>query len=210
MKEIETKGITTLGEVPGSTEWYWGSDYTYGDLYEAEELFTMEHRIDRTRLILFRYPEGEVYEPYKTEKGQYFGSPVCYEGKIFLLLADFVKKEIRILCWNGKDTETVVAVPRSEFKDCYNLQLRTDPLTLIRQRQEDDFDILWPEKASFPIDAHESFCCRRGDELYFSQWFEDPDYREETLIRHYPNGRLLKKISGTLQELPDGQLWILH
>ena len=210
MKEIVTQGITSLEKVSGSTDWYWGTDHTYGDLYEAEELFTMGHRIDRSRLILVSYPEGRVYEPCKAEKGQYFGTPVFYEEKIFLLLADFVKKEIRILGWDGKETETVVTIPRSEMKDCYNLRLCTQPLALIRQGHENDFDILWPEKASFRIDAHESFCCRRGNRLYFSQWFEDPDYREETLIRHCPDGEVLERTADTLQEMPDGQLWILR
>ena len=39
MKIIETKGIIYLERFNASTDWYWGTDYTCGDLYEAEEVF---------------------------------------------------------------------------------------------------------------------------------------------------------------------------
>ena len=39
MKRIETQGITYIEPLDCSRgEWYWGSDYASGDLYEAEEL----------------------------------------------------------------------------------------------------------------------------------------------------------------------------
>ena len=33
------QGISYIEPLEGSAEWYWGMDYTSGDLYEAEELF---------------------------------------------------------------------------------------------------------------------------------------------------------------------------
>ena len=39
MKRIETQGITYIEPLVGCNEWYWGTDYIHGDLYEAEELF---------------------------------------------------------------------------------------------------------------------------------------------------------------------------
>ena len=56
----------------------------------------------------------------------------------------------------------------------------------------------------------ESFCSRDGDKLYFSRWFEDPDYRDETVIRRYPDGKVLEVILGSLMEMPDGQKWIVR
>ena len=38
-KKVDTQGITYLELLSGSREWYWGTDYIHGDLYEAEELF---------------------------------------------------------------------------------------------------------------------------------------------------------------------------
>ena len=72
MKQIITNGITYLDALPGSETWYWGMDYTHGDLYEAEELFHHGNPIQQNRLILVRYPEGTVYEPVRPDPGQYF------------------------------------------------------------------------------------------------------------------------------------------
>ena len=39
MKVIETNGITHLEKLNHNEEWYWGTDYIIGDLYEAEEVY---------------------------------------------------------------------------------------------------------------------------------------------------------------------------
>ena len=69
MKRIVTNGIVNLEPLPGSSEWYWGSDYASNDLYEAEELFRSGHAIDKNRLILIHRQDGTVYEPVCTKPG---------------------------------------------------------------------------------------------------------------------------------------------
>ena len=51
MKKIDTQGITYIETLEGSKDWYWGTDYTSGDLYEAEELFKQGHPINQNRLL---------------------------------------------------------------------------------------------------------------------------------------------------------------
>ncbi|MEA4903641.1 MAG: hypothetical protein VB090_02160 [Petrimonas sp.] len=70
--------------------------------------------------------------------------------------------------------------------------------------------MVWPEKTEFHIGNQESFYSRDGDKLYFSRWFEDPEYRDEVVIRHYPSGEILEVIPGSLWEMPDGQRWVLQ
>ncbi|MFR4440880.1 MAG: hypothetical protein ACLT46_14295 [Hungatella sp.] len=43
--------------------------------------------------------------------------------------------------------------------------------------------------------------------LSFNRWYENPDYREETVVRQYPTGKILEIMPGSLWELPDGQHW---
>ena len=75
MKIIETHGITYIEPLSGSCEWYWGNDYTHGDLYEAEELYRGHHPVNCNRLVFIHYPDGRVVEPIKgfyiTEKYRY-------------------------------------------------------------------------------------------------------------------------------------------
>lgn len=77
------------------------------------------------------------------------------------------------------------------------------PLCLTRQTSE-RFQLLWPERADFAIHPAESFCFREGDRLYFSRWFEDPDYREEAVVRRLPEGKIIEQLRGSLLDLPDG------
>lgn len=129
MKQIITKGITYLEPLAGSSEWYWGMDYTGGDLYEAGDLYRDKHPIQRNRGILVRYPEGTVYEPVHTEPGQYLGKPAYCNGKVALLMADFPKEEIHILTFDeaaGK-VEALAVLPLALAEDCYNLMLKTSP-----------------------------------------------------------------------------------
>jgi len=39
LKVIDTGGILNIHPLDNCPEWYWGTDYSCGDLYEAEEVF---------------------------------------------------------------------------------------------------------------------------------------------------------------------------
>ena len=64
MKRIITNGITDLEPLAGSSEWYWGTDYASGDLYEAEELFRSGHPIRKNRLVLVRCRRAQSMSRY--------------------------------------------------------------------------------------------------------------------------------------------------
>ena len=211
MKRIITNGITNLESLDGSSEWYWGADYASNDLYEAEELFRSGHAIDKNRLILIQRLEGKAYEPVCTKPGQYLGKPVYHNGQIVLLMVDFPKEEIRILVYHQAEgtTEPLAVLPLSIVEDCYNLMLEASPLMLTRSAHDNKFQILWPERRDFSIEDHEFFEFLDGNRLYTSVWYEDPDYREEVLVRDYDTGELLERIPGSLRSMPDGQNWLL-
>lgn len=144
LRQIHTGGIYNLYLLEGSSQWYWGMDCTGGDLYEAEELFTDGHQVNRTRLIFIHQPDGKVVEPIPSKKGQYFGRPLLYENKIVLLVADFPEKQLLILSYDpeAEAISTLATLPRSITEDCYNLQLKLFPLMLVRQGQENTLEIL--------------------------------------------------------------------
>lgn len=212
MKRIETQGITYIEPLDGSRgEWYWGTDYASGDLYEAEELFRDGHPVSRNKLIFVHYPEGRTVQPIAAKQGQYFGRPIFYRGKITILLADFPAGQIRILQYDGApgQVSTLVEIPLSTVEDCYNLMLKTEPLMLTRQGMDDKFQIIWPEHMTLQMGEREAFLFREGQKLYFSAWEEDPEYREEVLVRNMDTGEIIEHMPGTLISMPDGQRWIL-
>ncbi len=223
---IETGGIQYFAALEGADGWYWGMDYTSGDLYEAEELYREGHPVSRNRLIFLHFPEGTVLEPVKAKEGQYLGQPVFYEGDLCFPLVDFAGETVAVFALpaeaqaasvpgekSAADTflslRELVRLPLSSVKDCYNLRLTVSPLTLVRQGHDNDFQIVWPEKGDFAIAPTESLDSRDGDVLLFSEWFEDPDYREETVVRRIPDGGIIKRHPGSLFTAPDGVKWIL-
>ena len=107
--KIPTGGIAYLEPLTGSPDWYWGTDHTHGDLYEAEELYLDGHPVRQNRLILVRRETGAVVEPVRAKPGQYFGAPVCADGSPVLLLADFPAGEIRVLRYDGAVTPLVLS-----------------------------------------------------------------------------------------------------
>ena len=211
MKRIITNGITDLEPLTGSSEWYWGTDYASGDLYEAEELFRSGHPIRKNRLVLVRCPEGTVYEPVRTKPGQYLGRPAYHDGQVVLLLVDFPQEKIHIQIFRETDgtTESLAVLPLSIVEDCYNLMLEASPLMLTRSAHNNQFQIIWPERRDFAIEDHEFFEFLEGNRLYTSVRYEDPDYREEVLVRDYDTGEVLERIPGNFRQMPDGQKWLL-
>ena len=209
-KKIQTGGISYLYKLEG-TDLYYGIDYTSGDLYEAEELYAMGHEIRKSRVIYVSYPEGIVYEPIKAESGQYFGTPIYDDGYIYSLMVDFRQKKILVhrITPDMKGIGLEAEIDLFEVKDCYNLMLERSPVCLCRRGQERDFQVLWPDKGAFTIDDTEELNFRDGDRLLFTKWYEDPYYREESVVRSYPDGNKLDQFRGDIKEMPDGQKWIL-
>ena len=210
MRIIDLHGITNMELVRGGTdEWYWSTDYIHGDLYEAEELFKMGHPVQSNRLYLIHYPDGAVYEPIPTVAGQYLGYPVCDNGAVALLAVNFAEGVIRILRFRPEETQEVAKLPLSAVTDCYNLMLHTSPLTLTRQPNDNTVEIVWPEQVRLTIEDRETLNFRDGDKLYCTVWYEDPDYREETVVRSLRDGTVLDRLPGDIHIMPNGENWLV-
>lgn len=212
MRIIDIHGMTNMELVRGETdEWYWATDYIHGDLYEAEELFRQGHYVRSNRLYLIHYPDGTVYEPVPPVDGQYLCYPVYDDGYVVLLVVNFSESMIHILRFlhQQEKTQDVARLSLSTVGDCYNLILYTSPLSLTRQSNDGTFEIIWPEKVSFVIDDRETFNFREGDKLYFNIWYEDPDYREETLVRSLRDGTILERFPGDIRIMPNREWWLI-
>ena len=142
---------------------------------------------------------------------RYWGSPVGYDGCIYTLLVDFAEGKIEVSRFDcgryGWDRLAEIAL--DSIEDCYNLMLKLSPPTLVRHSSDDVFETIWPERARFRVGGNEGLCARQGTRLYFSAWYEDPDYHEETLVRDLATGEVLERRPGAPWLMPDGRLWLL-
>ena len=213
MKESDVSGIAGMQPVRGGTDsWYYVLDGTYGDLYEAQEIYGYRGEIGGSRFFLIRHPDGAVFRPLPAVPDTVAGEPVYHENRISFPAVDFSSGEIRIYtfgCGSGK-TEETAAIPLDAVKDCYNLRLFGSPLTLTRQGNDGTLELIWPQRKTFRIGTRESFYHRDGNELYLSDWFEDPDYREETVVRDAETGAVLRRMPGDVLVMPNGELWHLQ
>ncbi len=210
MKNIPLDPSLTLESISGTEEWYEATDYVMGDLYEAEELFQDGHRINCNSLYFLHFPDGKVYEPAERKPGRYFGNVAYADGKLDFLMVDFPEDRISVMEFDPTDhgTSVLAEMPRSGVKDCYNLLVHGSPLILTRQPNDGTFQIIWPWRAEFPIERTETFDFREGDRLYFCAWYEDPDYREDVIVRSLA-GEILERYPGTIYTMPDGEKWHL-
>lgn len=115
----------------------------------------------------------------------------------------------RIITNGITNLKPLVVLPLSIVEDCYNLMLEASPLMLTRSAHDNQFQIIWPERRDFAIEDHEFFEFLEGNRLYTSVWYEDPDYREELLVRDYDTGELLERIPGSFRRMPNGEKWLL-
>lgn len=204
-------GKRYLEAILGSDNWYWTGDNNNGELYEMEEAFKLGKPFPENNLLLVHYPSGKAVVALEAEKGQYFGSPRVIDGVCYLLAVNFIDSLINIYQFDIEKqvANMVVQLPLSEVKDCYNLQLDGSPVMLTRQAfHEDKFEIIWPQKKVFETDA--GFSHRKGGTLYFSNWLEDPDYREVVSIVDFETGELLEEVDGYLRKMPNGEVWLLE
>jgi len=212
MKEIDLNGITHIRPIrEGTPEWYFGIDYTCGDLYEAQEIFETEHSYKGNRMYIVHFPDGEVFEPVVSREDLAIGEPVCHGGKISFVTLDLKSGIITIhrFSCNTHKVSTVTQIPLDSINDCYNLRLFEHPLCLTRQPNDGTLEFIWPERKVISISDHESFFYRDEDRLFFDLWHEDPDYRTETVIRSYKSGEITERLSGDIQIMPDGGIWHL-
>ena len=217
MKHLDTKGITFITEtLGGDGSWYFGLDYEYGDLYEAEEIFMAGGEVKGRRFCLVHYPDGEVFWPAPERAGAYPAEAVQEGGRIFFPEADFAAGLIRILAFDcvSHEVKTEAEILLDSIRDCYNLRLSVRPLTLTRQGGKDGlFEVIWPERTAFPLGEHESFFLRDGGKLYFNRWHEEgegADYRywDETVVRDL-QGNTIEVLPGDMRLMPDGEIWHL-
>ena len=200
-------------EIEGTSEWYYSkiAKNDFCDLYEAEEIIKNGHVYEGMNCVLIHFPDGKVFRPFETKENVYVDAPVFWEDVLYFLVVDFVEKTIQIVAFDTKSYEKneVAKLSLDEVKDCYNLMLRVAPVLLVRDGNEKCLEVIWPEKNNFKMSNHEAFQFRDGDRMYFSEWFEDPDYHEMTIVRDWNTGEEIERFDGMLVRMQNGDVWRL-
>lgn len=213
MKIIKIEGISeTYPElVEGTMEWYAckESNNCFCDLYEAQEVVKSGEVFPGMNCHLIHYPEGTVHSPFELRENVYIDQPIWDKGKLYFLSVDFSKQKIQIYSYfpDNRKIEIMKELPLDIVEDCYNLMLKVSPLMLCREANNGIYEIVWPENKKIEIGQTEGLLFRDGEDLYFSEWYEDPEYHENVIIRDLYTGKIKEKSSGYLLKLPKGVYW---
>ena len=213
IKIIKITGIsdTYPEEIEGTYEWYAAKEpgHDFCDLYDAEYIYEKTGFFKGLNYHLIHYPDGEVHSPFQLQENVYVDKPVWNDGVLNFLVVDFRAQLIKITAYTPitRKLETIAELALSEVEDCYNLMLETTPLTLGRSGHDGFYEIVWPEKKKIAIGKNETILFRDGDRLYFSEWYEDPDYHETVVVRDIHTGKIIEKSKGYLLRLPNNVYW---
>ena len=173
-------------------------------MYKSGEVYT------GAIIALVQFPEGKLFKPFENRNNIYVEKPVWDGGNFNILTVDFEKCLIEIFNYFPLENklEKIAEISLTEIEDCYNLFLENSPLALYRQRNNNNFEIIWPEKKVIEIEEAESFNYRDNDDLYFSQWIDEPTYYNNIIIRDINTGKIKEKFKGIIKKMPNGEFWI--
>ena len=205
--EIDDENLNTVDFIDESGNWYCIS-HSGTDIYDVEEMVKEGRKYEGNVIILVNFEKDIQLTPFEKKENVYIGKPLWYEDAFAVLAVDFNAGEIYIYSISPKDgkKEILAKIPLEGVSSCYNMRLEKSPLTLLRGEYGDDddiIDVLWPEKLKFKTSGTWSMECRDGDLFYFSTWYEDPDYRDEIIIKDIW-GNDVEIIDGFMYDLRDG------
>ena len=198
--------------IEGTSEWYCCkiAKNCFCDLFEAEEIINAGNVYEGMTCVLIHYPDRNVYYPFVTKENVYVEAPVFLDDVLYFLVVDFSEKTIQIVAFDAHTFEQKVIRELSldEVPNCYNLMLDVSPLMLSYVSDENVLEIVWPEKKSFKMNHHQVRLFRNDDKMYFSEWFEDPDYHEMVVVRDWETGEELDRFDGQMCRMPNGDVWV--
>ena len=217
MEEPETMNIKTFKgfediypeKLDGTDSWYYGQWTSCAEAYEVTDF---ENKYPGTRLYFIEYPSGKVFEPLKQEKNVFLERPV-YESKdnsFGIIRYDFNKEVIQALIFKPEysSVRLLTEIPFSKVGDMKNVRLIISPFALVKHDvQGDAVDFLWPKEMHIEFEENEGLYFQDDGKLYMSKWIEDPDYREESIIRDVETGQILERSPGYLRRMSDGSIW---
>ena len=196
-------------KVDGTDSWYFGQWTPCSEAYEVPKF---KNKYPGTRLYFIEYPSGKVFEPIKQETNVFLERPVYeYKDNSFgIIRYDFNKEVIQIIIFKPEcsSVKTIKEIPFSKAGDMINLRLIISPFALVKHDvHNDSVEFLWPKEINYEFEKNESLDFQDDGKLYLTKWIEDPEYREEIIVRDAITGQILERSPGYLRRMPDGSIW---
>lgn len=211
MKIKELKGYENMypEKFENTSEWFycrapWEID--------ADELLYSDKDYEGNRLYLIHI-SGKIFEPIRQKKNVFLSSPVYNrdDNAFVIIRYDFVKKTIQIVKYeiNSDNCSVIGEVPLSKGGDLINIKILQNSYILVKyENTEDTANIIYPDEKCIHLEENEGLISLSGNMLVSSKWIEDPDYREEIIIRDYETTEITERKDGYAAVMPNGEIWM--
>lgn len=214
MKIRKLKGCEKIypENIDGTAEWFYCKDPI--SLYPDDILLKGDDYVFEGTQLYIIHISGKMLEPIKQEQNVFLSHPVYNTGDnaFAIIKYDFTKKIIQIVKYDiGKDTcSTVGEIPLSKGGDLINLSILENSYMLVKSEiLEDTAILLYPFEKEIQLEEHETIHSINGNKLICEKWIEDPDYREEIIIRDFETNQILERKDGYIRTMPNGETWLL-
>lgn len=197
-------------KIEGTSEWFYCN---LSDGVDVEDILDCQDEYMGNKVYLIHI-SGKIFEPVKQEKNIYLSNPVYNvdDNAFAIVKFDFNKKIIQILKYDIETNHCSVVgeVPLSKGGDLINVGVLQNSYTLVKHENLDDFAIfLYPVEKKIQLEENEVLVLLNDNKLISFKWIEDPDYREEIIIRNFETNEVLERKDGFNAIMPNGEFWLL-
>lgn len=212
MKIKEFKGFENIypERFANTAQWLFGHWSLCSESYEVPD-FNGEY--PGTRLYIFHL-DGTVHEPLKQEKNVFLERPVYnrQNDSFGIIRYDFNLQMIQALEYRASAQEliTLVELPMSIVENLVNVRIIQHPFMLVKYEVHEDYaDFLWPFEKRLHFEENEMMDFVHAGKIYSSKWIEDPEYREEIIVRDLHSGEMIERKPGYIAAMADGSIWLM-
>ena len=208
VKEFSNRENIYAERIDGSDKWFYCQipNSVYPD-----DLLDTDYEFEGTQLIMLNI-KGEMFEPIKREKNVCLSQPFYNvdENKFIVIRSDFNNQIIQLIKFSTiiNDAAVIFEMPLQNGEDMRNLLVVRNS-DIFAKYEDKNFKMFYPYETSFHLEEHESVFAVNNGKFICTKWFENPDYKEEIIIRSIPDGKIIDRKPGYSEILPNGELWLM-
>lgn len=208
IKEFPNRENIYAEHIDGSDKWFYSQipNSVYPD-----DLLDANCEFEGTRLIMINI-QGEMFEPIKRKMNVCLSQPFYNvdENKFLVIRSDFNNQVIQLIKFSStlNDVTMIFEMPLQNDEDMINLMVVRNS-DIFAKYENEKFKMFYPYITSFQLEEHESVFAVNNNKFICSKWFENPDYKEEIIIRSIPDGKIIDRKLGYSEIMPNGELWIM-
>lgn len=208
LKEFSNSESIYAEHIEGSDKWFYCQipNGVYPD-----DLLETGYKFDGTCLMMINI-QGEIYEPVKREENVFVSEPFYNidEDKFLVITIDFNKQVIELIKFSTSqnDAEVIFDMALKNGGDLINLIVIRNS-DIFGKYEGENFKMFYPKNMLVFLEKNESIYAVNDDKFICSKWIEDPEYREEIIIRNISDGEITDRKPGYSEIMPNGELWIM-